>query len=932
MAVALLDRDAELATLAAELNAARAGEGRVVVVEGPAGIGKTSLLAAAADAARAREMTVLRARAGPLEQAFSFGVARQLFAPLRGTPLWPELAAGAAALSSRALDETAPEPAGAEDAVHAAAHGLVWLAVDLADRAPAVLVVDDVQWADAPSLRWLAQLARRLDELPLALVCALRTGEPTEEPGLLDELLSAAVATPVRPRPLGPAATEAVVRARLPDATPAFAEACHAACGGNPFLLRALVAQLATEEAEPNEDAAARLTTFGPEQVARSVALQLERLPEGAIQLARALAVLDAPAPLRQAAALAELDPVRAAHLADALRACALVSEGDEAALAHPIVSAALYNALPRGERGLWHARAARLLGREQADPERVALHVLRTEPSADPEAVAALRAAAARAAARGAPETAARYLRRALDEPPHERADEASVRLELGLALAADLRPGSMELLQEAIELTDDPVTRAEAGLRGTRCLALASMIEEAIRVADATLADTSGMPPETVARLETEVTAIGTTTIATRAGAERRFRRPVSSTDALRLWRINTGLWATLAGSPGREALDAIAPALELDALGAEEDTVLRTVAGLVLVYNEALDATIAVADAAVDGARPRGWMTTVAHACYIRGLARYHRGALREAEADARFAFEFKVETLHVLFAVLWTLSPLLEILVEADRLEDAEQAIRVAALPDTLPHWTPAAAFIQVRARLRHAQGRTDEALADLRDAAARWDELGMRHPVWADWRVSMVALLAERGDLAEARGLAAEQLALAERVGTPGALAAALRAEALVAPRAERVALLERAVTATEESEAQLEHCRALVDLGAALRRSGRRSAAREPLRRALDLAARCGAVRLARRADEELRATGAKPRRAALTGPEALTGAEHRVAVLAAEGRTNRQIAQALFVSRRTVETHLAHAFQKLGISGRDQLADTLAA
>jgi DNA-binding CsgD family transcriptional regulator len=931
MAVALLDRDAELAALSAELNAARGGEGRVVVVEGPAGIGKTSLLAAAAEAARAREMTVLRARAGPLEQAFSFGVARQLFAPLQRTPLWEQLSGGAAGLASRALDEGVPEPAGAEDAIHAAAHGLVWLAVDLADRAPAALVVDDLQWADAPSLRWLAQLARRVDELPLALVCALRTGEPAESPALLAELLGAA-GPPIRPRPLGPAATEALVRGQLPDAASAFAEACHAASGGNPFLLRALVAQLVAERVAPTDEEAARLTTFGPEQVARSVALQLERLPDGAVALARALAVLDAPAPLRLAAALAELDPVHAAHLADALRACGLVSDGEEVALAHPTVNAALYNALPRGERGLWHARAARLLAREQADPERVALHVLRTEPSADAEAVAALRAAAARATARGAPETAARYLRRALEEPPRERADEASVRLELGLALAADLRPGSMELLQEAIELTEDPVARAEAGLRGTRCLALASMIEQAIRVADATLADTSGMPPETVARLETEVTAIGATTIATIAGAERRFRSPAPSTETLTLWRVNKGLWATLAGRPVGETLAAIAPALERDALGAEEDTILRTVAGLVLVYNGELDATIAVADAAVEGARPRGWMTTVAHACYIRGLARYHRGALREAEADARFAFDFKVETLHVLFAVLWTLSPLLEILVEADRLEEAEDAIRVATLPDPLPHWTPAAAFLQARARLRHAQGRADEALADLRDAATRWDELGMHHPVWADWRVPMVALLAERGELAEARGLAAEQRALAECVGTPGALAAALRTEALVAARGERVALLERAVAATEHGESQLEHCRALVDLGAALRRGGRRSAAREPLRRALDLAARCGAVRLARRADEELRATGAKPRRAALTGPEALTGAEHRVALLAAEGRTNRQIAQALFVSRRTVETHLAHAFQKLGISGREQLADTLAA
>jgi DNA-binding CsgD family transcriptional regulator len=621
---------------------------------------------------------------------------------------------------------------------------------------------------------------------------------------------------------------------------------------------------------------------------------------------------------------------VQAAHLADALRACGLASDGDEPALAHPIVSAALYNALPRGERGLWHARAARLLAREQVDPERIALHVLRTEPAADPEAIAWLRAAAARATARGAPETAASYLRRALDEPPTARVDEAAVRLELGLALAADLRPGSMELFQQAVELSDDPSARAETGLRGVRGLALASMMEPAWRTGEAALADPTGMPLETVARLEAELSALGRTTTETRGGAERRLREPLAPRSTLELWRIPEAIYATCAGEPARETLDVLWPALAVDALAAESDSVLYTVAGLSLICNEALDTAFALADGAIADARPRGWVTTVAHAAWIRGTAEYHQGALHEAEVDTRFSFDFKIATLRVPFAVLWTLASLLDVLVETDRLDDADRCIATAALQDPLPRVIPSAALLQVRARLRHVQGRPDEALADLREAATRWDELDVRHPLLADWRVTAAALHADRGELAEARRLADAQLELAERVGTPGTLAAALRTEALVAPRADRVALLERAVELTVESQAQLEHCRALVDLGAALRRSGQRSAARDPLRRALDLANRGGAVRLARRADEELRAAGARPRRAALSGPESLTGAEHRVARLAAQGHTNRQIAQALFVSRRTVETHLAHAFQKLAISGRDELAARL--
>jgi hypothetical protein len=209
---ALLDRDAELAALADRLEQVRAGTGRVIVVEGAAGIGKSSLLAAAGRSAEAQGATVLSARAGPLEQDAAWGVARQLFAPLQCEPAWGELTRGAAGLAGRVLHPETPEPALTGDAMHAAAHGLEYLAANLADRAPTVLVVDDVHWADAPSLRWLAQLAGRLEELRLAVVCAVRSGEPPSQPDLLAELLAAAPEGPLRPRALGPAAAEALVR------------------------------------------------------------------------------------------------------------------------------------------------------------------------------------------------------------------------------------------------------------------------------------------------------------------------------------------------------------------------------------------------------------------------------------------------------------------------------------------------------------------------------------------------------------------------------------------------------------------------------------------------------------------------------------------------------------------------------------------------
>jgi hypothetical protein len=202
----LLDRDAELTELARRLAEARAGFGRVIVVEGPAGIGKSTLLAAAGRIARTDGAMVLYARCSPLEQHAAWGMARQLFEPLRARPEWDELTVGAAGLAEHALAPEAGEPAHAGDAMHAAVRGLVWLASNLGERGPAMFVVDDVHWADAPSLRWLALLAPSLGELRIGVVCAVRSGEPGAAPEMLAELLASAPEPPVRPRALGPAA------------------------------------------------------------------------------------------------------------------------------------------------------------------------------------------------------------------------------------------------------------------------------------------------------------------------------------------------------------------------------------------------------------------------------------------------------------------------------------------------------------------------------------------------------------------------------------------------------------------------------------------------------------------------------------------------------------------------------------------------------
>src|SRR5215470_3864432 len=927
----LLDRDAELRALTRQVAAVRGGAGRVVVVDGPAGIGKSSLLAVVARGAEADGVVVLRARGGPLEQDAPWGVARQLLEPLRSRQVWGELAVGAAGLAMRVLDPELAEPASAGDAMYAAARGLVWLAVNLAARGPTLLIVDDAHWADAPSLRWLAQLAPDLDGLALGMLCAVRSGEPPTEPGLLAELLAAAPEPSVRPRPLGPQAAEALVREQLPQASSSFARACHAVTAGNPFLLRVLLSQLAADGAAPGEEAAHQLAALGPEQVARLVGRQLARLPEGAGGLAHAVAVLGRGAPLRHAADLAGLSLSRAAMAGNTLRAAGLLEQGHDLTLTHPLVESALYAAMAPGERGLWHARAARMLERERADPEAIALHLLRAAPAGDPARVPVLRQAAARASTRGAPQSAATFLRRALAEPPASARADADLRLELGLALAAHMDTEAPQVLHQAVERADSPGQRSAIALLGARALGLAGHFGDAGGLCRTALADPADTSPQVLTKIEAELVSNAWVQAATHQEAHRHLRDPVVDPAPSGLWRVNAAMAAMLAGRPASETAGLLQPVLDSGELATEEDSLTGTFATLMLIADDQLDAARNRCEAVIDAARPRGWLIALAHGSQLRAMALTRAGQARDAEADARLAVDHKLPVTPPA-AMLFALSFLLDALVELDELDAAQAALAAAGLGDDPPAGALAAPLVlQSRARLRLAQARPADALADLFDAAARWRELGCRHPVLASWRVEATETLVRLGDRAGARPLASEQYDLADRLGTPGARGTALRAMAHAAAPDQRIPLLERSVSLLARSPAGLEHARALADLGAALRRANRRGQARVPLSRALDLAQRGGLRLIARRARNELTAAGARPRRGLLTGPGALTPAEHRVAALAAAGHTNQQIAEQLYITLRTVETHLTHAFQKLQITGRGQLADSMA-
>jgi DNA-binding CsgD family transcriptional regulator len=341
--------------------------------------------------------------------------------------------------------------------------------------------------------------------------------------------------------------------------------------------------------------------------------------------------------------------------------------------------------------------------------------------------------------------------------------------------------------------------------------------------------------------------------------------------------------------------------------------------------------LDEALAIYDEALAEAHRRGSILTFAVTKVVRAQTFVLRGDLTEAEGEGREAFAALEAWATTARASVYLAAYLAEALMEQGKLDEAAAALDRSGFGEALPDDARLLIVPNIRARLRVLNGDLAGGLEDTLAAGRRYEALGGRNPAFLAWRSQAALSLLQLGEQDEARRLVAEELELARTWGAPRSLGAALRAAGLAEGGERGLALLEEAVEVLTNSPAKLEHAKARTELGAALRRANRRSEAREQLRRAVELATICGATPLAERADTELRATGARPRRIALSGVESLTPSERRVAQMAAEGPTNREIAQALFVTPKTVEIHLSSVYRKLKISSRSQLRAALA-
>ncbi|MDQ3647724.1 MAG: LuxR C-terminal-related transcriptional regulator [Actinomycetota bacterium] len=935
----LLEREAELARLRALIELAADGNGCVLLVEGEAGIGKTSLLGAARGLGEDAGLAVLSARGGELERDFAHGVARQLYEPpLRGAPpaRRHRLLSGAAALAGPVLGFADPIAAGERlnaDATFAANHGLYWLTAALADERPLLLLVDDAHCADSATLLFLHYLGRRIEDLPVLLALAMRPVEPGSPRELLAALRRLDRVDSLSPSALSDAAAGALVE-RLFAAPPqeAFRAACHETTGGNPFLLEELSRALAAEGVLPSDDAAERVRSLAPESIARSVLGRLDAMwPEG-LALARAVAVLDTDAELRLAAALAGIDPSAAERAADALADARVLAPGRPLRFAHPIMRRAVYLDLPEGRRSADHARAARLLDAEGRDPDRAAAHLKVTEPAGERWVVERLRAAGERALARGAPEAAVTLLRRALAEPP-PHAKAAAVMIALGRAELLAGEETAVARLREALASAQDASLRAEAAREFARALTEEGRPDEAVQVLERAIGGTNDR--ETALYLEVNLLAFGQYSPALAVQVADRVEHTegmLGNTPAERLALAATALHRTFGGLVSGEEVATLA----LRALGdgrllGEATADHRAFDGplLALLYSDHHDELRAVLAEATADARARGSARGLASTLGYRARLEYMHGNLIDAEQAARTALEAAALSRYAL-ALPWAVSNLVLPLVERGGLDAAEEALAAhgfAAGP--VPPTTTGQTVLGARSALRLAQGRIEEAARD----AIGWLEEQRRRGGLTPVRPAIaVAVLVAAGEREAAEALANENLAVAERWNVPGHTGSCLLALGLAVRGAPGTEHLRRAVELLERSPRRLERAHALIELGAAFRRANRRSDAREPLREGMQLAHRCGAILLAERAREELRATGARPRKLVFTGVDSLTGQEHRVAKLAAAGLSNPEIAQTLFVTRKTIVTHLGHVYQKLDIHSRAELAHTLAA
>jgi DNA-binding CsgD family transcriptional regulator len=897
----IIGRERELAAIERLLHPP--GGRRALILEGQAGIGKSTLWLAGMAAARARGFEVLTARPAEAERTLPNVVLGDLFGALDRETLGELPAPRRRALEAALLREDAAGPVDA----HALGLAVTTLLSVLAARRPVVLAIDDEQWVDPSSAATLRFALRRLPEATVVALLARRVeGDPAS---VIEEALDASEVERVRLEPLSVGAIQAILSKETPLSLPRLQlRRLHEASGGNPFVALELA-----RAASADSGIEGKPWVVAP-SLDRLVAERLAGVPAATLH---ALLLLAAHG--RLPAGLVRDLGLAPATLEPALRARLMERSAEALSFTHPLLASGVYQGASDAERRAAHRSLAAAI----ADPVQRARHVALAADQPEAETAAALESAARAARDRGLPLAAVELAGHAIRLTPSGASDDRQRRALLAARAHVAAGEGA-----RARAIAAEVVDEAASGRHRAEALLLVAELESAdaaVTLLLRALTDAKGMP-ELEALIHARVAEAGRL-IHGRDWAEGHARASLDLAERLDDDALRAGALAVLGllrfdvPDPDAQAIAERADRLAAAAEDPEQQKRAALSVGHILVWSGQHERARDWLERELDVWRDRDELARAELHWYL-AITELWSGRWTVA---AKHAEESRGITRHYGLELPQHLLPAALLALHRGQLDVAaglsDRALSIAR-GEQLPAHTAILGLSELWA------GRPGPGVSRLLNAEAAANARGLGEPGLRWWRGDLVEGLLRLGRGAEAATLLDGWQADASRLGRDGVLAHVARCRGLMAASAGDLAgaarLLDDAVARHEAADDPFGAARALLALGATRRRARQKRTAREPLELALGRFEALGAAGWAQAARTEIRRVGGRRRL------EGLSESERGVAELVASGMTNREIAGALFLSERTVVSHLTHVYTKLGIRSRTELTRQL--
>ncbi|MEV5954998.1 AAA family ATPase [Streptomyces sp. NPDC051987] len=912
----------------------RARRTGLLAFTGSAGLGKTALMAEARAKAAADGFTVLSGRGGEAEQGSAFRVVRQLMQPplarmdeaeLRAfLGSWYDTVAAVLGLEAKGSG-SAPDPTGVRE-------GLDWVMTRLTvKKAPVVLLLDDLHWADPESLKWLTSFVPRVDDLPLLLVIAYRPDDLPPEGGELRTLVAHHGDRPHELALLTPEGVARIVRAEVGvSAQDRFCRECCLATGGSPFETVELAIRLAERKVTGTEDDLPAMRELAEAIKGPGLIERLDRLGTATVRFAQAAAVLGSPFSPQLAATIAVLGEEAASEAVQKLRAARIVSLTHDAdgalEFVHPLIATTIYRSIrPQAIRVGMHNAAADAVLAAGHGPTAAARHLLEVPCDGSPEAVACFRAAARVYLRSGATEAARRLLSRALREPPLPE-DRAAVLHELACSTFLIEPTATVRYLRQALaESHVDPDLRASIVFRLTQALAHTDQLAEAVSVATEEAHNATN--PRVKLRMQADQFVWGMFRADDHdsPARSRTLARLAEKLPGRRLeerYILGLRAWdAVLRGEPRQSVLAHAERALDGGMSWTDENRGFEVPASVALVFMYADQPRRAeeLFGKGISECVAMGWRGShLALGQTLAGYIRYRRGCLAEAEELVRGGLLIADKVEGAVPAQWFALGILIQTLLARGRVSEARALADDhhfgAGAPNAVIYPDPRTVY----AELLLDEGRHAEAVRVLVSVGEWLDARGWRNPAWCPWQLRLAVALAPVNP-EEAVAQAEEAVCRAREFGAASAVGQAVHTLAEVTGGPAAVDLYAQAVEHLEQSPAAYELARAQIGHGAALSRNGRLQEAADRLYQGLEGAVHCGAESLAARAREELSAAGLRPLPLRYAQADTLTARELRTAELTVRGHPAAVVAKELGLTEQGVRQVLSRVYRKLG-------------